>query len=942
MRKKSFNRLFMVALLFGGYLCTLAPVQAQQIDNNLSDESLDLNFRKVDPMAFNGSSYTIDGESLRNMPVTHLANLLSGLIPGFYSRQTSGSVIDETPSYYIRGRRTTSEGVLVLVDGQERSFGSLSSFEIDKITVLKDAAAIVLYGMRAANGAILVTTRRGNKGKPQIEFSAQMIEQQPLRVPKAVNATDYARMYNEALVNDNPTAVPYYADPTLYTNSTNPEKYPDMNWYDKFYDTNQFMQRYNLNVTGGTDRTRYFVNFGALIHEGMYNTDEANTYSTDNEIERYNLRSNFEVDVTPTTMLTADVYGWMETQNRPSGSSINSFYAMMVTPANAFPTYYADHGNYKDQAGQAITGKDGKIISGNSLYANPWAMLNKGGYAIATEIYGSFRAKLDQDLSFITKGLNASGEISMDSQVSWVTSRTKGYAYYELTNDSTLKKTGTDGTMGNSVGSKASNRRTSVNFQVNYERQFGDHAVSALASYNQYESANEVSIPTRMQGFSGWLAYNYDKRYGIDLLASYYGSYKFAKGKRFGFFPTVSAGWTISNESFFKDATSLFTHLKVKGSIGQVGSDRGIAAHQFLSALEQTGNIYYFGNNMGGVGGYIETQIANPNVTWEKALIYNIGVEGRMLNDQLSFTAEYFKDQRSDIYRTNERIGGIYGLVSSIQQNIASMYSQGADVSAQWSSKIGHLTYNIGATYSISRNLVQDFGEADQDWEYLYEKGYPLGVYRGFEVAGIFQTIEEINDPTTPVHTFTAVQPGDLRYVDTNLDGFIDDNDVKPIGNSSVPNQFFGINLGAEYKGLGFTVLFQGALDVSRNISGTYGQPFVANGPIYEHQLNYWSTTNTTAEFPRLSLTNTGSTNNTRSSTLWIRDADYIRLKTAQLYYNLPESLFKGTNILRGVQFYLSGYNLLTWDKLKIVDPEWAADSFPVMRNISIGCTIKI
>lgn len=942
MRKKSFNRLFMVALLFGGYLCATAPLQAQQIDNNLSDESLDLNFRKVDPIAFNGSSYTIDGESLRNMPVTHLANLLSGLIPGFYSRQTSGSVIDESPDYYIRGRRTTSEGVLVLVDGQERSFGSLSSFEIDKITVLKDAAAVVLYGMRAANGAILVTTRRGVKGKPKIEFSGQLINQYPLMVPKAVNATDYARMYNEALANDNPAALPYYADPSLYTNSPTPEKYPDMDWYGKFYDPKQLMQRYNLNVTGGTDRTRYFVNFGALTHEGMYNTDEANTYSTDNEIERYNLRSNFEVDVTPTTMLTADVYGWVETQNRPNGSSINAFTAIMNTPANAFPIYYTDHGKFKDMAGQVVTGKNGRIISGSSLYSNPWTMLNQGGYSISTEIYGSFRAKLDQNLDFIAKGLSASGEISMDSQVSWVTNRTKGNAYYELINDSTLKKTGTDGSMENSVGSKASNRRTAINLQVSYNRQFGEHAISALATYNQYESANEVSIPTRMQGFSGWLAYNYDQRYSFDLLASYYGSYKFAKGKRFGFFPTVSAGWTISNEAFFKDATSLFTHLKVKGSVGQVGSDRGVAAHQFLSAMEQTGNVYYFGNNMGGVGGYLETQIANPNVTWEKALIYNVGVEGRMLNNQLSFTAEYFKDQRSDIYRTNERIGGIYGLASTIKQNIGSMYSQGADVSAQWSSKIGDLSYNIGATYSISKNLVQDFGEADQDWDYLYEKGYALGVYRGFEVAGIFQTIEEINDPTTPVHTFSQVQPGDLRYVDTNLDGVIDDNDAKPIGNSAVPNQFFGINLGAEYKGLGFTVLFQGAMDVSRNISGNFGQPFIGNGTIYEHQLDYWTPTNTAAEFPRLSLNNVSGTNNMKGSTLWIRDADYIRLKTAQVYYNLPESLFNGTKILRGVQFYLSGYNLLTWDKLKIMDPEWDAGTFPVMKNVSIGCTIKI
>jgi TonB-linked SusC/RagA family outer membrane protein len=949
MRKKSFNRLFMSALLLGGYLCTQAPLQAQQMEIQ-NEDLLDLNFKKVDPETYNGSSYTIDGAMFRNMPVTHIANVLTGIMPGFFTRQISGSAINEAPDYWIRGRRTTSEGILVLVDGQERAFGSLSTYEIDKITILKDAAAVALYGMRAANGAILVTTRRGETGKPKIEFTAQLASQQPLRVPKPLNASDYTRLYNEAYMNDNPLGVAPYADPSLYTNSANPELYPNMDWLGKYYDTEQLMQKYNLNVSGGTSRTRYFVNFGAMMHEGMYNTDKATTYSTDNEISRYNIRSNFQVDVTPTTLLTADVYGWVENQNRPNNSSINAFTSMLQTPAHVFPAYYADNGKYKDLLGQSVIGVNGKIIAGNSKFANPWPQINRAGYGNYNEIYGSFRVKLDQDLAFILPGLKVSGDISMDSQMSWVINRTKGFAYYEYMNDSTLRKTGTDGTMTNGVASKSSNRRITINGQLSYQKQFGEHNVSAFVGYNQYESADEVSIPVRMQGLNSWIGYNYNKRYGIDLIASYYGSYKFAKGKRFGFFPSVAASWTISNEDFFENSKELFPYLRLRGSIGQVGSDRGIAAHQYLSALSQTAGVYNFGNTMAGVGGYVLSQIANENVTWEKALIYNVGLEGRMFNDKLSFVAEYFRDQRSDIYLTNERIGALYGVSATIKQNVGTMYSQGIDASFQWSDKIGDVTYNIGGNYSLSRNMVQDFAEAEKEHPWLYSKGYPVGLYNGLTVVGFFAPEDfDVNgnfvDPAMPVHTFGAVQAGDIRYKDLNSDGLIDALDMQPMGSGNTPNQIFALNLGAEYKGLGFTVMFQGATGIARNIAtdGYFALPFYSEGNMFEHQLNYWTpSTAATAEYPRLSVNNASGTNNIRNSDMWIRDADYIRLKTAQIYYNLPESLFSSKTVLKGVQVYFSGYNLVTWDKLKIMDPEWDQTTFPITRNVSIGCTIKI
>lgn len=942
MRKNNLNFTILFGMLIAGLLSWSIPTKAQQlkIDNS---SSLDLNFGKIDPLQFNGSSFTIDGESLRNMPVTSIENLLSGLVPGFFSKQNSGSILDESPSYWIRGRRTTSEGVLTLVDGQERDFGSLTPSEIDKITVLKDAAAIVLYGMRAANGAILVTTRRGVVGKPKVEFSAQLIQQQSLKVPKAVNGSDYARYYNEAYKNDNPasTILPY-PDPTLFQNSAKPELYPDVNWYDTYYRPNQLMQRYNLNVYGGTQRTRYFVNFGALTHEGNFKTDKANTYSTDNEVTRYNIRSNFEVDVTPTTMLKVDVYGLAEFQNRPGNSSINVDSAIMATPANAFPPFFTDNGLYTDALGQKVTGANGQIIAGNSLVSNPWAMLNRRGYSLSNQVYGSFRLKLDQDLSAITQGLKASGDVSMDSRISWVTSRTKGYAYYQIADDAlhTLKKTGTDSSMVNTVGSKASTRQTSVNLQLSYNRTFDKHTVNGLAFYNQYESSNEVSIATRFQGVGGWLGYNFDNRYGIDLMASYQASYKFAKGN-FGLFPTLALGWTISNEKFFESLKPTVSYLKLRGSVGQIGSDRGVAAHQYLSAMTTKSNVYNFGNSMAGAGGYIQGQIANPFVTWEKSLQSNIGIEAGLFNNQLNIVAEYFNDQRTDIYMTNNLIGQLYGLPSTIKQNIGSMYSRGTDLSLQWNSKVGDFTYNIGGTFSYSMNKIQDFGETEQAYPWLYQKGYSVGITRGYVFDGFFMNQAEIDDPKRPAQTFSSVQPGDIRYKDLNEDQIIDVNDKQPIGYANCPQFFYGINLGAEYKGFGFTALFQGAANVSYNIAGPYGTAFTKNGTMYENQLNHWSPTNMeNAEYPRLSLIN--GSNNAQTSSVWIKNGDYLRLKTAQVYYNFSEKLFKG-RVFRGAQIYIVGYDLFTWDNIKFLDPEFDASggSFPMTRNISIGCTLK-
>lgn len=909
---------------------------------------LDLIFQKMDPADFNGSAYTISGEEIRNLPVTSLTNVLAGIVPGFFSRQSEGGMVNESASYWIRGIRTYSEGVLVLVDGQERDFGVLSSHEVESITVLKDAAATVLYGMRGANGVILVKTRKGVTGKPMVEFSTQLVNQKPVNLLEPLSALEYATHYNTALKNDRMDETNMYSEQYLsnYRNRSgvNPELYPDIDWLGDYYKKSTWLQRYNLNISGGSGRTRYFVNGGFLTQSGMFVTDDEFSYNTNNNIDRYNVRSNVEFDVTATTLLAVDLYGWFEKQNRPGGDSYGAYTALATTAPNSFPAYYSDHGSYTDQSGNLITGINGKIIAGNGISTNPWALLNRNGYATLNKVYGSFRSQLTQNLSAITQGLQASVIFSMDSYAQAVADRTKGFAYYQLLdpeNPDVLRKTGTDGKMANAVTTKNSNRRTSFNTQLSYVRQFGLHGVSALAFYDQYEYADEVSIPNRFQGMGGWLGYNFDKRYGIDLLMSYQGAYKFAPGKRFGFFPAVAAGWTVSNESFFEGLREVIPYLKLKASYGQLGSHRGVGEFRYMGRLNATSGVYNFGNAMGNANGYIEDVIANPGLTWEKAEQINAGLEARLFKDRLMVSAEYFRDNRTDMYITNNRISSMLGTVALVEENIGEMYTNGVDVAARWSSKIGAVGYTFGGTYSFSRNMVTRMGEIDQPYPWLQTAGYPRGVKRGYVAEGFFNSYEEI--AAAPLHTFSEVRPGDIRYKDINGDGIIDTNDRIPLGYGDTPDIFYGFTLGLTYKGFGLNALFQGAACVSRQISGRIAFPFYSKGNIYKHQLDYWSPENQSAKWPILSTVNSGGVNNIQTSSFWIKDADYLRLNTLEIYYDFPRTMFK-KSLVKDLRLFANGYNLFTWTNYDSpLGPEENADgsSMPVTRNISFGCSIK-
>lgn len=933
--KLVYCRLWMLCLCYIPF-----TLSAQQND------TLDLGYKKISVADFNGSAFTITAHELRNLPVTNLTNLLSGLVPGFFSVQTSGGTVNEAAEYWIRGIRTSAEGVLVLVDGQERAFGVLSSNEVESITVLRDASMSALYGTRAANGIIFVNTKKGRKGRPVVELTSQMINQQPLGMLTSLNASGYATHYNAALKYDGLDASKMYTQSYLkqYRNReiANQELYPDINWRENYFKKSNWVQRHNLSISGGSDHTRYFINGGFLQQAGMFITDKESSYSTNNNTSRYNIRSNLEVDVTKTTLLNLDLYGWFDKQNRPGGDSYRAYNALITTPPNAFPPFYLDNGQYTDQDGNIVTGINGKITAGNDLLANPWALLNRNGYAISNRVYGSFRAKLTQNFSFITNGLTASALLSMDSYTAAVTDRTKPFAYYNLGDPLTtvLRRTGTDQQMKNEILDRASEARTSLDFQLSYERAFGDHHLSATTFYNQYEFDDQTSIPSRFQTIGAWLGYNYKHKYYLDLTGSYQGVYKFAPGKRFGFYPVATAGWTISNEQFFKPLLSAVSYLKIRGSYGLVGNQRGVAEFQHRTRLREVPGVYYFGNAMNARPGFVEDILANPGLTWEKARQLNIGADIRMFKDRLNYSFDYFKDRRSDMYMRNNNVTSLLGSIALIQQNIGEMYSEGYEMSANWKSAIGDLGYRMGASYSFSVNENITTGQIRESYYWLQEAGYGRGIRRGYIATGLFQSEAEI--VASARQTFSEVRPGDIKYKDINGDGIIDRNDQVPLDYGNVPGVFYGFNAGLSYKGIGLMALFQGAGRTTQMLGGKVAFPFFANGTIYEHQLDYWTPENTDATLPNISTIN-ANVNNAQTSSFWLRDGSYLRLKTVELSYLFPEK-WLGNSFIKGLQIFANGYNLHVWKKNdNPLDPEddGTAATMPMTRNISFGLSVR-
>lgn len=877
----------------------------------------------------NGAVSEVKGSELLKSFTPNLANTLYGKLPGLTVIQNGNEPGEDSPGLYIRGINTFGSGrsILVIVDGVESSFEQLTQYEIESISVLKDASATALYGSRGANGVLLVTTKRGTQGPLEINFSVQQGFTEGQRIPKFLGSYDYAKLYNEAWQNDGQAA--RYTDEALnaYQTGSDPYLYPNVDWYSEVLRKTAPVSNYNLNFKGGNEMVRYFVSLNTLTNNGLYKkTASLSNNSIDQKNSRSNVRANIDINLTKRLSATLLLGGSIENKSAPAGNNTTSMFNLLASvPPNAFPVFNPD-----------------STLGGNSLYTNPQGDILENGFYTSNSRTLQSTFKLTEQLDMIAQGLSTSALISFNSAFSGLSNKSRTYPRYSLSAD-------IDGNISyNQVGQatslsaseNASNqwRRTELQFLLNYDRTFGHHKIDAMMMFDQrtYSLAG-IGLPHKYNGFSGRFTYANHEKYIGELSMTYNGTENFPKGHRWGLFPALSLGWIVSNEGFLK-GNSVLDYLKIRGSYGLVGNDDiGGTRFMFNEQPYISASAYYLGATNALQNTIVEGEIANPNVTWEKEHKLNLGFEVRLFH-QLDIELDIFKNDRYDILALpNRTVPNLFGMMLP-DFNLGKNTNLGFESAVTYKSNPkNNFQYYMTANIWYAKNKIVYNAETIKAYDYQYATGRTIGQPFLLEATGFF--LDENDILTSPQQNYSTVRPGDLKYKDQNNDDIIDQNDFVSAGNTAVPMLTAGFDTGISFKGFDLSVLIQGVTDRSVYLSGKYYQAFQNNGKISSIAIGRWTQeTASTATYPRLSAGN--NLNNFQSSTFWQRDGSFIKLRSMELGYSLPEK-FIGKVYLTKARIFINGTNLFSIDKMEYSDPE-TLSGYPAVRTISIGARISL
>lgn len=893
-----------------------------------------------------GSISTIKADALAS-PAGQLSTGLAGKLAGIVSMQRTGEP-GAGSDFWIRGVNTFGANAkpLILVDGVERDMDLVDTEDIASFSILKDATATALYGVRGANGIVLITTKRGQESKPQVNFKAEYGLTQPVQVPKLANTEQWIDYYNELYVDAGSTPVIDDYQREMYLSGADPDLYPSVDWVNTIFKNLANTERVNMNVTGGTKGVRYYVGASYYMEDGIFNVVKDKDYAKyDNQIryDKFNFRSNVDIDITKSTTLALSLSTQYYTKTTP-GSSLSDIYAytMYSTPIASPPVF-----------------SDGTLANPEGGY-NPYRMLNSSGYRRATNIVAQSLISLTQDFSdIITKGLKANVKYSWDADNGNVLGRILSPTLYYTTgrddDGNIIYKAWNEGTNYMSL-SKSNTSWTTTNLEASltYEREFNyAHNVSALLlfstrnKYNNVPATFEQSFAYKNMGLAGRATYSYKDRYFGEFNFGYNGSENFAPGKRFGFFPSVAVGYMISNEPFWEPIKDAVNLLKFKVSYGKIGNDQigGSRRFAYNSTINTSASGFTFGNTPTAIGGITTGEVGNSAVQWEEALKFNAGVEVTLLKD-LSFQIDYFSDHRSGIFIERQSTPPIVGLNKQQWVNLGEMENKGVDMSLQYEHHFGDLYVSARGNYTFNRNKKLYDDLPDQIWSYQNLTGFAYNQQFGLIAEGLFKDQEDIDN--WPKQDFGDVRPGDIKYRDVNGDGVVNTFDKVAIGYTTIPeiNYGFGVSLG--YKGVDFSMFFQGVAHVTRIIGGQnlFGASSQIHklGQIFEDvALNRWTleNQNPNAPYPRLSLNKVE--NNQQASTYWQRDMSFMRLKNMEIGYTIPKKITKKIG-LSTVRFYAQGLNLLTFSKFKLWDPELDSsygNVYPTMRTYTFGVNLN-
>ncbi len=963
-----------------------------QEDTKALQEVVVVGYTKQRKETMVGSVATITTKDLTQSPTANINNALAGRLPGLVVNQYAGGEpgVDQS-ELFIRGKATYgNQSAIVIVDGIERDMSYLAPDEIETFTILKDASATAAYGIRGANGVIVITTKRGKAAeKATVNLKASVGINQPIGFPEYLGSADYATLYNEARLNDAKMTGADISSLNLFSqqaidnfrrakgDNSDGLGY-DWDYYDFAFKPGM-QEDVSLSIRGGTDKVRYYVLANYFSQGGNYKYSNAGEYNSQTRFTRYNFRSNIDININRYLSTRLDLGARITDRNAP-GTTAGRLMTICATQPPYLPILVEENSHPQNE--EYIQQNSRGMLYGDNIYRyNILGELSRTGYLNEKNTYlnGSFAMNLD--MGFLTKGLKAEVMFSYDaSEGRWINRKLDTYkdGYREYPKYATFMpiegsdaymagghytgayKTGNkydiDQTIGNGFSHNASDGRTYIQARVDYNRLFNDrHELTAMLLANRGNRTVNNELAYHSQGITGRFAYYYNQKYLMEFNFGYNGSENFAPDKRYGFFPAGSIGWVISEESFMKKA-SWIDFLKVRASYGLVGSDNVSSRFPYL-AFYGSGSSYDFGNNFGtNVGGTSEGNLANESLTWEKARKLNVGIDFTTLNQRLALTVDAFYEYRFDII-TDMNSDGIMGYPDIVGkdaalQNLGEVSNRGVDIELSWNDKIGkNFRYYIRPNLTFSRNRLEYKAEVARKNSWRKETGKRL--YENFVyVFDHFVADQEEADRLNKIgyQPWGQLIPGDVVYKDLDRNGVIDDEDRTAMGNPRSPELMFGIPFGFQYKNFDFSVLLQGATKTSILLNGAAVFDFPQFeqdkiGRVKKMHLDRWTPeTAATAKYPALHY-GTHDNNKNGNSSLFLYDASYLRLKNVEIGYNVSPNWLRKFHVQQA-RIYVQGLNLLTFDKLGDVDidPETksgdGASWYPIQKVFNFGIDI--
>ncbi|MBV4222567.1 TonB-dependent receptor [Bacteroides xylanisolvens] len=963
-----------------------------QEDTKALQEVVVVGYTKQRKETMIGSVATITTKDLTQSPTANINNALAGRLPGLIVNQYAGGEpgVDQS-ELFIRGKATYgNQSAIVIVDGIERDMSYLAPDEIETFTILKDASATAAYGIRGANGVIVITTKRGKAAeKATVNLKASIGINQPIGFPEYLGSADYATLYNEARLNDAKMTGADISSLNLFSqqaidnfrrakgDNSDGLGY-DWDYYDFAFKPG-LQEDVSLSIRGGTDKVRYYVLANYFSQGGNYKYSNAGEYDSQTKFTRYNFRSNIDININRYLSTRLDLGARITDRNAP-GTTAGRLMTICATQPPYLPILVEENAHPQNE--EYIQQNPRGMLYGDNIYRyNLLGELSRTGYLNEKNTYlnGSFAMNLDME--FLTKGLKAEVMFSYDaSEGRWINRKLDTYkdGYREYPKYATFMpiegsdaymagghytgayKTGNkydiDQTIGNGFSHNASDGRTYIQARLDYNRLFSNrHEVTAMLLANRGNCTVNNELAYHSQGITGRFAYYYNQKYLMEFNFGYNGSENFAPGKRYGFFPAGSIGWVVSEEEFMKKA-SWIDFLKVRASYGLVGSDNVSSRFPYL-AFYGGGSGYDFGNNFGtNVGGTSEGNLANANLTWEKARKLNVGIDFTTLNQRLALTIDAFYEYRFDII-TDMNSDGIMGYPDIVGkdaalQNLGEVSNRGVDIELSWNDKIGKdFRYYIRPNLTFSRNRLEYKAEVARKNSWRKETGKRL--YENFVyVFDHFVADQEEADRLNKIgyQPWGQLIPGDVVYKDLDRNGVIDDEDRTVMGNPRSPELMFGIPFGFQYKNFDFSVLLQGATKSSILLNGAAVFDFPQFeqdkiGRVKKMHLDRWTPeTAATAKYPALHY-GTHDNNKNGNSSLFLYDASYLRLKNVEFGYNVSPKLLRKFHVQQA-RIYVQGLNLLTFDKLGDVDidPETksgdGASWYPIQKVFNFGIDI--